>query len=99
MAIDKEIEETPLAKSRTMPDMFGPLPAKALMLAFGIPLFASIITHGSWKPFLMMPITLSVAFWLARKDVYMFEIVSAALQLKRAPKQKGLFGAKRYVPR
>lgn len=94
---DTSIYKVPLVKSRTMPVMIGPFPLGAIALALS-PLLVSVFTHGSLWPLGALPGTLFVAWWMCRDDVYIFNVLLAAMSIKRSP-TKRQWGENRYVPR
>ena len=98
MSLDENIiYETQLVKARTMPDMIGPWPIKAVMFAL-LPIILSVLTRGSWLPLLLLPVTVPVAAWVSRDDVYIVDVLLAATSLKSS-RTKAIWGMTRYVPR
>lgn len=95
---DKEEKEGAfLSKPRTMPDMIGAFTVKSLVFAM-LPLFITMVMKNNYYPLLLFFVTVPIAWLACLKDVYLFEIFFAAINVKPC-RNKAMWGYKRYVPR
>lgn len=86
-----------LVLAMTRPTMVGGFTLASLAMSFYFPGMAALITRSLWAT-LLVPVFLLVSYLVCLKDVYLFDILSAATHLKTCP-NKHLWGCRRYAPR
>ncbi|AKK24700.1 VirB3 family type IV secretion system protein [Pandoraea oxalativorans] len=90
-------EGEPLVAAMTRPTMVGGLTLASLAMSFYFPGMAALITRSLWAAALI-PVLLLISYLVCLKDVYLFDILSAATHLKACPNQR-LWECRRYAPR
>ncbi len=86
-----------LVAAMTRPTMVGGLTLASLAMSLYFPGMAALITRSLWAAALI-PVLLLISYLVCLKDVYLFDIMSAATHLKTCP-NKRLWGCRRYAPR
>jgi type IV secretion system protein VirB3 len=86
-----------LVLAMTRPTMVGGFTLASLAMSFYFPGMAALITRSLWA-LLLVPVFLLVSYLVCLKDVYLFDVLSAAAHLKTCP-NKYLWGCRRYAPR
>jgi type IV secretion system protein VirB3 len=86
-----------LVLAMTRPTMIGGFTLASLAMSFYFPGMAALITRSLWAA-LLVPVFLLASYLVCLKDVYLFDILSAAIHLKTCP-NKRLWGCRRYAPR
>lgn len=86
-----------LVAAMTRPTMIGGLTLSSLVMSFYIPGMVAMITR-SVIPALLIPVLLLISYLVCLKDVYLFDIFSAATHLKTCP-NKNIWRCRRYAPR
>lgn len=86
-----------LVIAMTRPTMVAGLTLASLAMSFYIPGMAALITRSPW-PAVCIPVLLLISYLVCLKDVYLFDILSAAAHLKTCP-NKRFWRCRRYAPR
>jgi type IV secretion system protein VirB3 len=86
-----------LVAAMTRPTMVGGFTLASLAMSLYFPGMAVLITRSLWAAALI-PVLLLISYLVCLKDVYLFDILSAATRLKTCP-NKRLWGCRRYAPR
>jgi type IV secretion system protein VirB3 len=86
-----------LVAAMTRPTMVGGLTLASLVMSFYLPGMAALITR-SLGAVALVPVLLLISYLVCLKDVYLFDIMSAATHLKTCPNQR-YWGCRRYAPR
>lgn len=86
-----------LVVAMTRPAMVGGLTVASLFLSFYIPGMIALITR-SVLPTVLIPIFLLISYLACLKDVYLFNIAFAAMNLKPCVNKK-YWGCRSYAPR
>lgn len=86
-----------LVAAMTRPTMVGGWTLSSLAMSFYFPGMAALITRSLWAAALV-PVLLAISYLVCLKDVYLFDILSAAIHLKTCP-NKRFWGCRRYAPR
>lgn len=86
-----------LVAAMTRPTMVGGLTLASLAMSFYFPGMAALITRSLWAAALI-PVLLLTSYLVCLKDVYLFDIMSAATHLAACP-NKRFWGCRRYAPR
>ncbi|SAK79376.1 Type IV secretory pathway, VirB3-like protein [Caballeronia hypogeia] len=86
-----------LVAAMTRPTMIGGLTLASLAMSFYFPGMAALITRSVWAA-ACIPVLLLMSYLVCLKDVYLFDILSAATHLKTCP-NKRFWGCRRYAPR
>lgn len=81
----------------TRPTMVGGFTLASLAMSFYFPGMAAMITRSIWAA-VLIPVFLLISYLICLKDVYLFDIATAATHLKTCP-NKRLWGCRRYAPR
>ncbi|MBV6690312.1 VirB3 family type IV secretion system protein [Xanthomonas euvesicatoria pv. physalidis] len=99
MSADEQFhdEGESLVAAMTRPTMMGGLTLASLAMSFYFPGMAALITRSLWAAALI-PVLLLISYLVCLKDVYLFNIMSAATHLKTCP-NKRFWGCRRYAPR
>ena len=90
-------EGEPLVAAMTRPTMVGGLTLASLAMSFYIPGMAAMIAR-SVLPAIAIPFLLLASYLVCLKDVYLFDILTAATHLKACP-NKRFWRCRRYAPR
>jgi type IV secretion system protein VirB3 len=90
-------EEETLVVAMTRPTMVGGFTLTSLVLSFYLPFMVAMLTR-SVLAFLLVPVFLVISYLVCLKDVYLFDICSAASRLKICV-NKRIWGVRRYAPR
>lgn len=98
MSADEQFhdEGESLVAAMTRPTMVGGLTLASLAMSFYFGM-AALITRSLWAAALI-PVLLLISYLVCLKDVYLFDIMSAATHLKTCP-NKRFWGCRRYAPR
>jgi type IV secretion system protein VirB3 len=86
-----------LVAAMTRPTMLGGLTLASLAMSIYVPGMVALITRSIW-PGAFIPGLVLISYLVCLKDVYLFDILSAATHLKTCP-NKNLWGCRRYAPR
>jgi len=86
-----------LVAAMTRPAMVGGFTLTSIALSIYFPGMAALITRSLWAAALI-PAFLLASYLVCLKDVYLFDILSAATHLKACPNKKR-WGCRRYAPR
>jgi type IV secretion system protein VirB3 len=86
-----------LVAAMTRPTMLGGFTLMSIALSLYLPGMMVLITRSLWAA-LCIPILLLISYLVCLKDVYLFDIGFAAMQLKVC-RNKSLWGCRRYAPR
>jgi type IV secretion system protein VirB3 len=99
MTDDPQLEDDGelVVMAMTRPTMVGGFTLASLAMSFYFPGMAALVTRSLWAVPLV-PVFLLASYLVCLKDVYLFDILSAATHLKTCP-NKRLWGCRRYAPR
>lgn len=86
-----------LAVAMTRPTMIGGFTLTSLAISFYFPGMIVLITRSVWA-MILIPIFLLISYLICLRDVYLFDILSAAIHLKTCPNRR-LWKCRRYAPR
>jgi type IV secretion system protein VirB3 len=86
-----------LVAAMTRPTMVGGLTLSSLAMSFYCPGMAALMTRSIYAAALI-PVLLLISYLICLKDVYLFDVMSAATHLKACPNRR-LWGCRRYAPR
>ncbi|MGW8341554.1 type VI secretion protein [Xanthomonas axonopodis pv. khayae] len=89
MSADEQFhdEGESLVAAMTRPTMVGGLTLASLAMSFYFPGMAALITRSLWAAALI-PVLLLISYLVCLKDVYLFDIMSAATHLKTCPNKR-----------
>ena len=90
-------DEETLVVAMTRPTMVGGFTLTSLVLSFYLPFMMAMLTRSVWS-FLLVPLFLVISYLVCLKDVYLFDVCSAASRLKICV-NKRIWGVRRYAPR
>lgn len=86
-----------LATSMTRPEMFFGFPLTSLAFGIFAPAALALLTKEPLL-FLLVPFTLTACYLVILKDIYFFDILFAALNLKSCRNAR-IWGCRRYAAR
>lgn len=86
-----------LVAAMTRPTMIGGFTLASLAMSLYLPGMIALITRSIWAG-LLVPVLLLISYLVCLKDVYLFNILSAATHLKTCA-NKHKWGCRRYAPR
>jgi type IV secretion system protein VirB3 len=85
-----------LVAAMTKPVMLGGFTLMSIALSFYLPVMSALLARSLWMA-LLIPVLLLASYLVCLKDVYLFDIASAAMQLKVC-RNKHVWGCRRYAP-
>lgn len=86
-----------LVAAMTRPVMLGGFTLMSIGLSVYLPVMIALVARSLWV-MMIVPVFLAGSYLVCLKDVYLFDIASAAMHLKVCP-NKQLWGCRRYAPR
>jgi type IV secretion system protein VirB3 len=85
-----------LVAAMTKPVMLGGFTLMSIALSFYLPVMSALLARSLWVT-LLIPVLLLASYLVCLKDVYLFDIASAAMHLKVC-RNKHVWGCRRYAP-
>jgi len=86
-----------LVVAMARPAMVGGFTIASIGFSFFIPWFTSMLTRSIW-PLVFIPVLIVASYMVCLKDVYLFDIATAATRLKPCANKRH-WGCRSYAPR